>query len=127
MIAFPSDVMWKPCPPLKALPFRITPALLASIMTLLWVMPGRALVKEMVTGLLDGNTSGAKAILSPELAFCTHSRNDPGPLSAVVVTVQMLGLCGWASVANAPGVGGVARSGAGIGVCVDIAGLGVAV
>src|SRR5208283_1557123 len=67
-----------------ALPSRMTPALLPSMV---WLPEDRASsdCNLMVAGLRGGNAAGSKVIWA---ACCKHWRRVPGPLSALLVTVQ---------------------------------------
>ena len=51
---------------------------------------GNELVKVMLTGLATGKTDGSKVMASPGVSWEMHSRREPGPLSADVVTWQLL-------------------------------------
>ena len=76
--------------PENALPFRITPALDASIVTLPALRSGSwPPVTWMVAGLPGEKTPGLKVITVPLAASAKHWRSEPAPMSAVLVTVQV--------------------------------------
>src|ERR1017187_5968185 len=71
------------------LPSRMTPPLLPSMVWLPEDRAGSAVCNLMVAGLRGGNAAGSKVIRPPATACCKHWRSVPGPLSALLVTMQV--------------------------------------
>jgi hypothetical protein len=82
------ELMLKPADrtPAIFLPSRITPALLASMVMLPWVISGKPLDKLIITAALEGKILGSNVSVSPCSASNNACRSVPGPLSAALVT-----------------------------------------
>lgn len=66
---------------------------------------GKELWSWIVAGLPGGKTVGEKVIVTPAMALERHSRRLPGPLSAVLVTVQVPATAAAATLETVEGLG----------------------
>ena len=115
LMVLPSEVMWKPSPLERYWPSSTTPALLASMVRLPWLISGSALSRVMVIGLVGGKTIKSKVMVSPGMALSRAWRSEPTPESVRLVTT-----CVFVGVVVGVGDGLVVAVPVGVGVEVSV-------